>query len=114
MNNGMFYSTTNKIINVLSTVSTSIPVRQAYYGSPVNHSILLDDLLCAGNEDNLLTCPRQSSSVIGDTDCSHSEDAGVRCEGELKDIFLPALFSHRLLLLLCSIVYRLDCSANGG
>ena len=60
------------------TVSTSIPVRQAYFGTPANHSILLDDLVCAGGESTLLDC---QSSGIADTDCTHTEDAGVRCEG---------------------------------
>ena len=73
----------------------SIPVRKAYHGSPVNHSILLDDLLCNGTEGNLLNCPTYSPSNIGDTDCTHSEDAGVRCEGKL----------HIALLILCYYYY---------
>ena len=54
-------------------------MRQAYFGTPANHSILLDDLVCAGGESTLLDC---QSSGIADTDCTHSEDAGVRCEGK--------------------------------
>ena len=65
-----------------STVSTSVPVKQAYYGSPANLTVLLDDLVCTGSESNLLDCPRESSNSIANTDCTHSEDAGVRCEGE--------------------------------
>ena len=65
----------------LFAVSTSLPVRQAYYGSPADHSILLDDLVCSGNENSLLDCPRVPSAGVGVSDCSHFEDAGVRCEG---------------------------------
>ena len=41
-------------------------------------SILLDELRCAGNETTLLECGHNS---VGVHDCSHSEDAGVRCGG---------------------------------
>ena len=79
---------------LLFAVSTSLPVRQAYYGSPDNHSILLDDLVCSGNENSLLECPRVPSADVGVSDCSHSEDAGVRCEG----VYVRALvlFTGRL------------------
>lgn len=58
-------------------------MRQAHYGSPANHSILLDDLLCNGTERNLLSCLTYLAVNIGNTDCTHLEDAGVRCEGKL-------------------------------
>ncbi|XP_069771836.1 HHIP-like protein 1 isoform X2 [Narcine bancroftii] len=38
--------------------------------------VLLDDVQCQGQEDNLLQC---SHSKIGETNCSHREDAGVVC-----------------------------------
>ena len=38
--------------------------------------ILLDDVQCTGNEDNLSQCPHIG---IGNHNCVHSEDAGVRC-----------------------------------
>ena len=37
--------------------------------------------MCRGDENSLLDCRRQPAAGIGLTDCSHSEDAGVRCEG---------------------------------
>lgn len=40
--------------------------------------ILLDDVICSGNEANLLEC---SHEPLFDHDCNHSEDASVRCQG---------------------------------
>ena len=38
--------------------------------------ILLDDVYCVGTERRLADCP---ANPIGDHNCRHSEDAGVRC-----------------------------------
>ena len=38
--------------------------------------ILLDNVRCVGTESRLIYCPANS---IGDHNCRHSEDAGVRC-----------------------------------
>ena len=38
--------------------------------------IKLDDLRCTGSELRLIDCPHGG---LGNHDCSHSEDAGVRC-----------------------------------
>ena len=38
--------------------------------------IQLDDLLCVGDENALVNC---SANPIGEHNCDHSEDAGVRC-----------------------------------
>ena len=35
--------------------------------------------MCEGDESSLLNCT--SDVAIGDSDCQHSEDAGVKCEG---------------------------------
>eukprot|EP00731_Ephydatia_muelleri_P031789 Em0023g296a len=52
-----------------------VPLRKAYFG-PGPGSILLDNVLCYGNEPSLLMCRH---NPIGVHDCLHSEDAGVRC-----------------------------------
>ena len=43
----------------------------------------LDNLQCAGDEDDLFACPRHGGPAVGDHNCNgggrHVEDAGVRC-----------------------------------
>ena len=39
-------------------------------------SILLDDVGCTGNESRLIDCPHRG---LGVHDCTHADDAGVRC-----------------------------------
>ena len=46
-----------------------------YFGSGRN-AIILDDLNCRGHEERLVNCPHRG---IGQHDCTHSKDAGVRC-----------------------------------
>jgi hypothetical protein len=54
-------------------------VKNGFYGEGMGR-ILLDNVTCRGSEDNLLACVHQETLFT--TDCSHSEDAGVSCEGE--------------------------------
>ena len=49
----------------------------AYYGSGLGE-VLLDNVVCRGDELSLLECEHEP---VGMTNCDHSEDAGVRCEG---------------------------------
>ena len=72
---------TSKILLLWS--SGSMAVKRAGYGSFYG-SILLDDLMCAGNEDSLLNCTHRG---VGRHDCEsdHSEDAGVRCNAKCED-----------------------------
>ena len=60
--------------------------------------IYIENVQCNGNESHLEECP---SSDVGDHDCSHSEDAGVSCQGTgsmrlycicMQDHFLCGLF----------------------
>lgn len=48
-----------------------------------NGAIVLDDLLCRGNEENLLQCP--SFTPPGTHNCAHSEDASVVCENDISE-----------------------------
>ena len=62
-------------------------------------SIWLDDVNCDGNETRLINCP--TYSAIGDQNCDHYEDAGVRC----KSFFFLIICNHnKLHLNLCSRV----------
>ena len=42
--------------------------------------IWFDNLACEGTEANILQCP--TINALGDNDCSHSEDAGLRCNNK--------------------------------
>ena len=57
-------------------------LRQASHGQGTG-SIVLDDLLCAGTESNLLACP--SFTPAGTHNCLHSEDASVVCENDISE-----------------------------
>ena len=52
--------------------------RPPYFG-PGSGPIHLDNMLCVGNETNLLMCPRQGNQPVGKHNCRHSEDVSVRC-----------------------------------
>ena len=42
--------------------------------------IVLDDVQCSGSENQLLACT--SAPILSvSSNCGHSDDAGVRCEG---------------------------------
>ena len=60
---------------------------RSHFGEGVG-PILLDELRCRGDEERLLDC---NSNVIGDNDCSHSEDAAVTCIPSSKGSYLSDL-----------------------
>uniref|UniRef100_A0A1X7SFF9 SRCR domain-containing protein n=1 Tax=Amphimedon queenslandica TaxID=400682 RepID=A0A1X7SFF9_AMPQE len=53
--------------------STGIAFSSAYFGQGTG-SILMDEVRCTGSESSLTSCSHRTFH-----DCSHSEDAGVRC-----------------------------------
>ena len=46
-------------------------------------SIWLDGVACIGNESILASCGHLGFNIT--RDCTHSKDAGVRCNGDSKD-----------------------------
>ena len=55
----------------------SVALSGAFFGSG-SGDIFLDNVVCRGTESSLLQC---NTNSIGQHNCDHSEDAGVRCEG---------------------------------
>ena len=63
-----------------STCIENIPIRNAANKyDPGNVTILLDNLVCQGDEESLLHCPSRQS--INQHICSSSQVAGVVCGG---------------------------------
>ena len=50
---------------------------QAYFGDGQGE-IYIENVQCNGSESTLEDCP---ASEVGVHDCTHSEDAGIRCQG---------------------------------
>ena len=44
--------------------------------------------MCTGDEESLLNCTRIPAGDVGVSDCTHSEDAGVRCNGKVMLLFV--------------------------
>ena len=64
--------------DIISTLfSASVAVRRSMYGSGTV-PFLLDDIVCTGNESNLLQCRH---SELRMHNCEWSETAGVICRG---------------------------------
>ena len=62
---------------VLSFLGSTLPL----FGSLVvdgTGQIVLDNLRCTGRESRLIDCPHNG---LGNHNCDHSEDAGIRCTG---------------------------------
>ena len=79
--------------------------------------------MCSGGEETLLECPRGYRSgemlverELGDSDCSHEEDAGVRCDGESVSVKATAPTSnmHPAIIMLCEFSISFpDFKASG-
>ena len=62
----------------------------AYFGQGTG-PIVLDNVQCAGSENQLLAC--SSAQLLAfSSNCLHSEDAGVRCEGIAIAMHTTVLF----------------------
>lgn len=62
----------------------AVPVRSAFFGQGTG-TILLDDLSCTGTEQTLLNCT--NGNRLSSSNCDHSEDAGVKCQGNCSRTF---------------------------
>ena len=83
------------MVSASITISVdAVPLRGAYFGSG-NGDIFLDNVVCRGTESSLLQC---RTNPIGQHNCDHSEDAGVRCEGDF-------LLKHTSKEFILSFVY---------
>ena len=51
----------------------------AHFGQGTGQ-IVLDDVQCSGSENQLLACTSAPILTVS-SNCDHSDDAGVRCEG---------------------------------
>ena len=70
-------------------VSPDQALSNAYFGQG-SGPIFLDNVTCYGTESTLLSC---NSNRIGYENCSHSEDASVRCSGMINDILMLSMQS---------------------
>ena len=66
----------------------------AHFGGGIG-DIYFDNVGCIGTESNLLDC-----SYISNADCSHSEDAGVRCQCETT--LTNEYYVHSIFFLYCN------------
>ena len=55
------------------------PFTGAYFGEG-SGPVLLDKVDCGGSEKTLISC--STGSPVGQHNCNHYEDAGVRCQGD--------------------------------
>ena len=63
---------------------------------PGSGKILLDDLKCTGNEEDIFHCPHLG---VGNSNCAHSEDVGVVCTSKCQQII--SFLSNFLILYHC-------------
>ena len=68
----------HKFIVILYTVATART--NAYFGAGTGH-IYMEDVTCSTSKTSLLQC---TSDPLLSGGCSHSQDAGVECEGRLE------------------------------
>ena len=62
-------------------LSTGLQFFRLSYFGPGSGPTFLDNVQCTGSENNLLLCP---SNAIGQENCNHNADAGVRCPGNRR------------------------------
>ena len=73
---GWDYTDARVLCRQLGYGYSGTPYYDAYFGQGTG-SILLDEVTCTGSEATLSNCGHLGVGTTGN--CSHSEDAGVRC-----------------------------------
>ena len=58
----------------------AVPFINAHFGAGAG-PIHFSSVHCTGSEGNFIDCPHSSN-----VQCGHNEDAGVRCQGRLRDV----------------------------
>ena len=71
------------VIIYISLIDYAKSYSNAHFGQG-NGTIAIENVGCVGTETSLLSC---SSSPIFSTTCSHTDDAGVGCEGKVVEQF---------------------------
>ena len=69
---------------IILTFPDALAFGSAHFGAG-SGDIFLDNVRCTGSESSLLDCSHDTSVTCVS---GHSEDAGVRCHGELDSLFL--------------------------
>ena len=73
---GIIMEITQLLANIIFPKNIGAIARiNAYYGRGTG-PILLDDVGCRGTESRLIDCTYDPNTI----DCTHSDDAGVRCQ----------------------------------
>ena len=73
------HMSSHDLLHILCEFADVVPLGGAYFGEGPNQlQVLLDNVVCQGSESSLLDCQHEP---VGMTNCNHTEDAGVRCEG---------------------------------
>ena len=68
----------------LFSLQAGVALSDGYFGQGTGE-IVLDDVQCSGSENQLLACISAPILTVS-SNCYHSDDAGVRCEGTYQDI----------------------------
>jgi len=86
----------------------AVALKRAFFGSSPSRPIYLDNVGCNGSEPSLLNC---TANEVGVSNCDHSEDAGVRCNGmsHWKSLFIFKLLYSKYHYMLSSFVLVASC-----
>ena len=76
------------VVMLSCPIPGAIAYTNAYFGSGAD-GIFLDNVGCRGTESTLLSC---TNAGIGYHNCHHTDDAGVRCSGEMLSATTPILY----------------------